>query len=354
MAVVKCDVLVVGAGPAGSMAAGTAAKKGAHVVVLERKTTIGAPVRCAEYIPAQLAGIVNLGREYVAQPIKGMRTFLPDGTIHDLIAPGFTIHRDRFDRMLAQSAVSAGAKILLSTSAVDLDHTAVTAKGRAGVITIYPEIIIGADGPGSVVSQWMGLKKNRLIPAVQVRVLLKKPFDVTEVYFHKDIYGGYGWLFPKKNQANVGLARLKNGPDGKSLNDLLVQFMDRLVGEGKIYPKVIKRFAGWIPAGQAEKITQDNMLLVGDAAGQTHPITGAGIAPAVICGQMAGKWAADAAMKKDVSLLTQYGAEYEEMFGESMHRAAERRTLMENKWGRLDQVIRKCWVAFREYYAGSR
>ena len=53
----RCDILVIGAGPAGSTAARMAAEKGAHVIVIERKASIGIPVRCAEYIPAQLPGV---------------------------------------------------------------------------------------------------------------------------------------------------------------------------------------------------------------------------------------------------------------------------------------------------------
>lgn len=71
------DILVVGAGPAGAAAARTAARTGVSVLLVERKNKVGLPVQCAEYIPAMLLGKLNLGREFVAQSVRGMKTFRP-------------------------------------------------------------------------------------------------------------------------------------------------------------------------------------------------------------------------------------------------------------------------------------
>ena len=91
-------------------------------------------------------------------------------------------------------------------------------------------------------------------------------------------------------------------------------------------------------------------MLVGDAAGQTHPITGAGIVQAVICGKMAGEWAAEAIKKDNPDLLAEYENEWFDLYGASQERAFRRRELMENNWNDLDKIIKKCWVAFEEYY----
>ncbi|MFO8090036.1 MAG: NAD(P)-binding protein [Desulfatiglandaceae bacterium] len=69
------DIVVVGAGPSGSSAAKAAACEGMRVLVLERKERIGFPVRCAEYIPGQLLGLVDAGRDFVVQAVSGMKTF---------------------------------------------------------------------------------------------------------------------------------------------------------------------------------------------------------------------------------------------------------------------------------------
>lgn len=93
------------------------------------------------------------------------------------------------------------------------------------------------------------------------------------------------------------------------------------------------------------------MALAGDAAGQTHPITGAGIANAVICGDMAGKWAARAAASGDLSLLKQYDVQWHDFLETAHDRAFRRRIDMEAGWRDFPEIVKSCWVAFRDYYA---
>jgi len=347
-----CDVLVVGAGPAGSAAARAAAESGANVVVVERRSKIGVPVQCAEYIPAPLLGWVDLEKDFITQSVRGMRTILPDGDVKETVAPGFTIRRDLFDQALGRAAASAGANIFLSTRALSLDDGDVVVKGKDGFrARIKATVIIGADGPRSRVGRWIGSVNRNLIPAVQIRVPLTSPLEYTEVYFDKDFYGGYGWLFPKGHEANVGVGRKKRTTGDEPIEKELGRFVSRLTAEGKIRKEATKTFAGWIPAEPMRKLTRDNILLVGDAGGQTHPITGAGIAQAVICGQMAGRTAASVAEKGDLSLLSEYEKEWQDFFGQTLERAHGRRTMLEKNWDQLESVIKICWVAFREYYA---
>ena len=349
-----CDILIVGAGPAGSSAALTAACEGMRVLVIERRAMIGTPVRCAEYIPAPLLGEVNLGRHFVVQAVRGMRTILPGGDIKETLAPGFTIRRDLFDQALANAANDAGAEILLSTRALSRDNGEVLIKRTHGLCSkVKTRVIIGADGPHSTVGRWIGSVNRNLIPAVQVRVALVRPMEFTEVYFDKEIYGGYGWVFPKGLEANVGLGKKERQNRRGPIVSLLRRFVERLTKEEKIKPGPCESFAGWIPAEPIRKVTRDNVLLVGDAAGHTHPITGAGVSQAVICGRMAGRWAAHAIESDDLGLLSEYDKEWRDLFGPTLDRAFKRRQLLEKEWDRLEEVIKHCWVAFREYYAGS-
>jgi flavin-dependent dehydrogenase len=322
------------------------------VLVAERRPVVGVPVRCAEYIPAQLMGLLPAAKPFIVQALKGMRTHLPDGEIKETAAPGFTVRRDVFDQTLAQAARQAGARVLLATRAVSREGGVVLLRGPHGEpLRVRPRIIIGADGPHSTVGRWVGSQNRHLIPGVQVRVPLAAPMEFTEVHFHPDIRGGYGWLFPRGREANVGIgARLGRKPT-RSLGGLLREFIDRLAAAGKVVPLIKGRTAGWIPAETPRAAWFGNVLLAGDAAGQTHPITGAGIFPAVACGQLAGKWAARAALAGEIDLLAHYDAEWRDTFSESLQRAFDRRRLLEAEWDRLDTVLRSCWVAFREFYA---
>jgi len=351
MKTLTCDILVVGAGPAGTSAAREAALKGADVIVVERRAVVGVPVQCAEYIPAPLLGELCLPSDFVVQPLRGMKTFLNGRIVQEIAAPGYTIHRDAFDQALAEEARKAGAEILLSTRALSrAGSEVIIRKNGASSSKVRAKVIIGADGPHSKVAGWIGSINRNLIPAVQVKVRLDHPMEFTEVFFDDRIYGGYGWLFPKGGEANVGVGMKKHLDSSRELGKRLVDLLSLLAGAGKIKGKLPGITAGWIPAEAPRAIHGENILLAGDAAGHTHPITGAGIPQAVIGGRMAGKWAADATVSGDMSLLANYESEWTELFGETLERGFSRRQLLERNWDRLEEIIKRCWVTFREYY----
>lgn len=344
-----CDILVAGAGPAGSCAARKAALGGAKVLLLERKPVIGEPVRCAEFIPKQLLGELGCQKNFIVQPVNSMRTILPDGEVSEIRSPGCMIDRSRFDQELAFGAEEAGAETWLETRVHSFINNIVTVFKNNDPIAVRPKIIIGADGPRSRVGKWAGLCNKNLIPAVQATVSLKKTMDYTEVYFNRDFYGGYGWIFPKGNKANIGIGmKPLSGYPG------ILENLHRFIREQKDAEKITgspeSYTAGWIPAELPEKAVYKNIMLAGDAAGQTHPVTGAGVSQAVISGRMAGRWAARAVKENNLSLINGYDSEWQDLFGESQKRAYERRVLMENNWNDLNNIIKKCWVAFREYY----
>jgi flavin-dependent dehydrogenase len=223
-------------------------------------------------------------------------------------------------------------------------------KGSDGALSeVKCRVIIGADGPHSTVGQWIGSLNGDFIPAVQVSVPLVRPLDFTEVYFDSKFYGGYGWLFPKGSEANVGLGMKEKG-DGAGLRDTLARFLDRLQGEGKILGSCPRWTAGWIPISPVREIVKGNVILAGDAAGHTHPITGSGVFQAVSAGRMAGRWAAKAVAEGDFTLLHGYEEEWRDLFGETHERGYRRRVFMEKEWERLGEILPSCWAAFREYY----
>jgi geranylgeranyl reductase family protein len=354
MKTIGCDVLVVGAGPAGSSAARAAAKAGADVLMLDRRSVVGVPVQCAEYVPAQLVGEIGLDRSYIAQPVAGMKTFLPDGETTLTPAKGFVINRDHFDQALARAAKTEGAALMLETRAVErTPDGAVLArqKGSDAPIAITAKVVIGADGPRSTVGRWVGCVNENLLPGVQVTLPLTEACEHTEVYFDPEIFGGYGWFFPKRDVANIGLGMRRPVDDPCSLSDILDRFAQRFVLAGRVRPEPVATAGGWIPAEPVRSAVRGDVVLVGDAAGQTHPITGAGIFAAVTCGEMAGRVAAEASAAGDPDVLAEYDEEWRDLFEDTLTRASSRHAEMEAGWGDFDAVVRRGWVAFREYYA---
>jgi geranylgeranyl reductase family protein len=342
------DVLIVGAGPAGSSAARAAAEAGANVLMIDKQRQIGEPVRCAEYIPRILAQTVTIPPHAIAQEIEGMTTFMPDGGVVRKRAPGFVLNRAKFDQALAMKAYKAGAKVLTETKAISKEGDTVKLVGPYGEDGIRASVIIGADGPDSVVGSWIGQKNRRVMLAIQHTVTLKQPTHDTEVYFGKEYPGGYAWLFPKGKVANVGVGvqRKLGGSARRALGAFKGRIRDR-IGE------VVGVTAGRIPVGGPLRSIDEGarIILVGDAAGHTHAITGGGIPQAVVCGAMAGR-AAAAAASGDNQAFQGYLNQWRSAFGSMMDKAARKREQMEAGWngGDLVGLLHRCWVACGEYY----
>lgn len=349
---VSCDILVVGAGPAGGATALAAARRGARVLVVDRRQWVGVPVQCAEYIPAMLMGQLDLGKAFIVQKTRKMKTFLPGEPVQEIRAPGFTIHRDLFDQAMIRAAVDFGAELMLATRAVRrTDDQTVLLKGKDGrYLLARAKVIVGADGPCSTVGRWVGAVNIHFLPGVQVTMALAAPMDWTEVYFDPEIYAGYGWVFPKKELANIGIG-LKTTPRGPvRTRAVLERFISRLEASGKVTGPAVGYAAGWIPAEPVRRAVYGNVLLVGDAAGHTHPITGAGIANAVVGGEMAGRWAARAVETGDLGALRCYDDQWQDHFRHPLAHAHRRRQTMESRWSDFSTTVHSCWIAYREYY----
>jgi len=347
------DVAVIGAGPAGSSAALAAAKGGARVLLVDRREQVGEPVQCAELVPAPLLLETPAGPSVVVQRTTGIVTHLPSGATERTDAPGVMLDRAAFDRALATAAQEAGAELLTATS---LDGW--TGDGRIRLatrgepFTASAPVLIGADGPRSTVGQHVGLTNEVFDAAKQVEVLLEEPLDETHVFFDPLFFGGYGWLFPKGETANLGV-----GIDASRAEDLdraLEHLMERVNALGLVMGRsVLGRTGGVIPVGGPLGTARaGTALLVGDAAGQTHPVTGAGIHAAVSCGEMAGRAAARYTRSADETDLARYEKEWRVLWGDVLRTASKRRAELLRVWNDdLEAAVRRCWVVFPAYYA---
>ncbi len=350
----RVDVLVVGAGPAGCTAARVAARQGVRVLVVERRPTVGLPVQCAEYVPAQMVAYVSLPEMCIAQRIRRMCTHLPNGETVETPAPGYVLHRALWDKMLAVAACHAGAEIWTSTRAMERTEKGVLVRPGAKILEIIPQVIIGADGPLSTVGRWVGQVNTEVIDTLQVEVALSSYLadgdrECTRVYFDPVYRGGYGWFFPKGDTANVGVGvnRKLGGDPAQALAHLL----DRL----QIRPgAVLGHTGGSVPCGgPVDRPWAGEVILVGDAAGHTHPITGAGIFAAVVGGTLAGQAAARAVQTGDLAALEEYEREWASFMGGPLRHALRKRRYLDQHWsddpGELSAALRRTWIAFREY-----
>ena len=348
------DVVVVGAGPAGSMAAYTAAKNGADVLLIEKRPQVGSPVQCAEHIPAALVDYVDIKPEHIAQSVPALKTYLPNGVEHTMTARGYILHRNAFDQSLAISACRAGADLWVGARAERPTDKGLIVTHQSEEKEIGANIIIGADGPGSTVGRWIGQVNSNFLVAAQVEVVLDHPLDQAEIYFHSDYVYGYGWCFPKGRTANIGvgiLPGLKSTPQ-----NILKKLLSRL---GYTLERVVGQTAGVIPVGGPPQLTcSGRYLLVGDAAGQTHSITGAGIANAILCGEIAGRSAAKSITNGDLRFLVEYEHEWRDLLENSLKQSVHNREYLQSMWTEdeegLSHLIQETWIAFPGYHRQKR
>ncbi len=319
------DVVVVGLGPAGSRAAAVVAEAGYGVVAIERRTEAGCPVQCAEFVPAMIERDVPGIRTVTQQMVARMLTFAESGSPHE--TPDFRgrmIDRAAFDRMLAAAAARAGADCRYGTSvvAIDGDGSIRISDGRI----LQPRVLIGCDGPHSRVGAAIGQINRALVDTRQLTVPLVLPHDATDIFLSPDYRGGYGWLFPKGAVANVGIGVVME--ERQRLKLLLAELFARLSASGRIGTCALAMTGGAIPVGgrlhPIGRLGSVRVMLAGDAAGLTNPVTGAGIASAVQSGTFAGHAAVDL-LGGRASALGGYEEELGDIFDAALGRALRRR-----------------------------
>ncbi len=341
----KFDTLIVGGGPAGSTCAYRLAKEGRRVLLVDIKRSIGKPVQCAEFVPIQLYHQFKefFPHEAIAQRVKNMLHFTPWGEVVSMWSEGFVLNREVFDSHIAQLAEKEGALCMLRTQFLGFED------GLAWLENIdtrerFPvkaDFVVGADGPRSRVARLTGKGTQTFLATAQATMKLTKSLDDLLIYFREYIPGGYGWVFPKGDFANVGVGV---DPDyGVNVMESLRRFLEEVVGEGIVEREVIKRTGGWIPGDGLLPLVRYRVLLVGDAGGFCHPITGGGIANAVVSGDMAGRALLEGSPEE-------FEEEAQEVFGQSLWRAAEKRRRHMKRWDNLEEIIPKTWIAFEEYW----
>jgi len=351
------DVVIIGAGPAGSSAAKAAAERGAKVLLIDRRQRVGVPVQCAEFVPQWISRYAHFSSTCVLQTVDTMVTHLPDGTSYEMKSPGYMLDRSLLDKELVASAVLAGAEISIETRAVGLSAEGLAVERGSEKEIIRSKIFIGADGVHSAIARFVGQPPFKTIVALQYEVVMPRPQNHVDVFFHRDYEGGYAWFFPKGRTANVGMGVIP--PKTTLLLKLMDHFLDRLV-ESKRLPgiEIVSKTGGSIPCEPHRTTFFDNILLLGDAAGHAHPITGAGILNAAMGGEIAGRIATEAVVRGDLRYLKNYEIEWQEAFGKILSYAALKREFLEENWNQpgvdFEGLIRKTWVGFKEYYHDRR
>jgi digeranylgeranylglycerophospholipid reductase len=287
----EVDVLIVGAGPAGSTTAKYCADKRLDVLMVDRRTEIGFPVQCGEFLPdtremysmfpksIALEELFTIPDSLVAGTTDTLHLISPRERVYRLPFRGSTLDRRAFDKYLASLAVEAGAR--LETGASFLGLKAGVARTTLG--DVKAKVLVGADGPNSRAARDAGLKgPDVLYPAVTCQA--DGDFEpVIRMYFGNVAPGGYAWVIPKRDGANIGVGFNPRLLDEKP-SALFERFASKL---GVNYRDMAM---GFVPqSGPVEKTVLGNVLLVGDAAGHVMATNGGGVPISMIAGRIAGQ-----------------------------------------------------------------
>jgi digeranylgeranylglycerophospholipid reductase len=355
MRTIETDVLVVGAGPGGSMAARFAAQGGARTLLIEKRQEIGSPVRCAEAIAKswmQECDVRPAPGWIVCQP-EGARIFSPDGNCatitsdHAEAEVGLLIERTLFDKALASLAAEAGAQILLKTYASGVMSSNGTVLGISGKsmgedVEIRARVTIAADGFESQVGRWAGLETGLdscdVTSTFQYRLCnIECNPAYCDFYVGSCAPGGYIWVFPKgPGVANVGIgiaaSQIRDPGETKAALDRWIAGKPEFSGG-----QPLDMVAGGVSTNKPlDTMVASGFMMVGDAARLINPLTGGGIVNACISGKLAGQTAAEAVKHGDAG--EKFLKQYERAWRKRMEKSHLRNWKAKEKFIRIDDA----------------
>ena len=296
------DVVVVGGGPAGSMAALESSKAGLKVCLLEKTSKIGSRIRCGEAMSVNaLKYFFDIQKEWVSKEISHCNINSPSGirlTTEFKDDKCLILDRTKFDYDLSIMAKNKGCDIFTSIIAKKLiiknDYVKGVIVDKDGEeVQINSKLVIAADGIESRLGRKAGIKTQVKMKdmASGIEYFLDDidiDSNALDMYVGSQVApGGYLWIFPKSNNsANIGLAISGKHSPHKSAKIFLDEFIERRFSKSKIKKKV----TGGIPVTRPlKKPIKNGLILVGDAARHINPLTGGGIASAMKAGMYAGR-----------------------------------------------------------------
>lgn len=287
----KYDIIIAGAGPAGSVAAERAARLGMSVLLCEKRRTVGSPVRCAELsgFEHEIAHFIPLDNKFICNRMAHCQVVVPCGKAYGLSLPHqpLMLLRDVFDLALFHQAVERGAHGLTGTEVVGVELsregrvTQVKIKAHGQIQKISCDFLVGADGVESTVGRFVGLPTTcapvEIYSCLEYRLEGDFKPDTIVFYVGKKIApDGYIWIFPKRaGLANVGIAIIRK----KSNHFASPQaFLDNFLRLHFPQARIVERIAGGIPLdGGLKEVVSGNTVLIGDAAHHANPFSGGGI-----------------------------------------------------------------------------
>lgn len=335
------DVIIVGAGPAGTCAALYGHRQGLKTLLLD-KSQFPRDKTCGDALSGKsvkvlddlglISGVDNLNGSIIKRIIFGnprhseCELLLDKSLNKKHIKHGYVIPRIAFDNFMLEEAKKVSKYedgFTVNDLIFDNNNIVVGVKGRTKngeEKEFRGNLVFGADGPSSIVSKKAGLyDMNMEHTAVGIRCYYENVKDLTdqiELHYVKEMNPGYFWIFPAgQNRANIGVGLLKSivKKEERKLSDIMLDVIDSENFRHRFKDAVpMEKPKGWnLPFGSIKRENHgDGFLLLGDAAGLVDPFTGEGIGNAMVSGRIASEIAARS--KRDNNFTKQYLKKYDQ------------------------------------------
>ncbi|MFN3973809.1 MAG: geranylgeranyl reductase family protein [Dehalococcoidia bacterium] len=304
------DVVVVGAGPAGSTVARLLAQRSFRVLLLEEHLQVGHPCHCSGLVTPRTLEAANASASLVQGQMRGVVAYGPDGVVLSLVAPqpkALVIDRVGLDVALAQQAQEAGAHLLTGARATGIERNGtgmlrLRLRRNGKEEEVVCRLVVGADGSRSVVSRSAPLAAPKEVVYAMGGEVAVQGLDPSLVYVALDPYtfpGWFGWAIPAGDGiARIGVGTSCRGVNPRRLLQHLLEDFPPLRGA-----KVLRLQGGVIPLAPAvpSPLVGDRVMLVGDAGRQVKPSSGGGIYTSVMAAQWCATVAAEALGRGDCS-----------------------------------------------------
>jgi digeranylgeranylglycerophospholipid reductase len=298
----NADVIIIGAGPAGAIAAQVLSDAGISTLILEKKKTVGYPNHCGEGISHHVLDFlgVDAQKEWVVKTMRGTKIFFPNRGFLSYPEKSYCIDRTLFDQELVTQATEKGAHVLLTQRVMSITKYGnkwyvTTARGE----TFTCRYLIAADGATSSVRKFFGMQIY-CIGAVQYKFAPIEQFeDDYFIFFNNEKHHpGYAWIFARGFEISIGLGGTGN------IKQKVENFLTSL-GIDPTKKKSVHH--GGIPhPARPVTIALPGVLFVGDAGGFICPLTGGGIIGALMSGKIAGEVIREALVTKRPEILSSY------------------------------------------------
>ena len=403
----KCDVLIIGAGPAGSSLACFLSDYGIETILIDKKKYPDIPVRCAELVSGNLFTLFKEKTNGINFKISRMQTYINGVLKNEIPSPSVMLDREIFIDSVIKKFIKNNGTFLNSayfesiisicknkkeTDFTDFsrDHfKKVTRKnfsfGSGGAVTyenfadnvnavifkkdsrktfiINAKIIVCADGPEGISRKKINMPSDAednsgyILAYQETLRKTDKYYDKAMIFFYPYITNGYGWIFPKSDtfNAGIGIGISKSNSDKENLLARYNIFKKDIRTAGFLNgdEKVVKKITGTAPCtGIRYPISVSNFIFAGDAAGLCNPVTGAGIYNAVWSSKIISDSISDFLKTGDYNILNGIDLKIGSYFSSSIERALKKREYAGIHWPGEDfeELIRQTWISFKDYW----